>query len=65
MFRILNLGLPPPIFLDLKDDVPLCASCIFGTARIRNWITKENKSGSTMKEIYNKPGAAVSVDQLQ
>ena len=55
MFRLAKLGVLPSIPLDLKDDVPLCASCMFGTARRSQWITKVNKSCSIIKETYNKP----------
>ena len=47
------------------DDVLLCASFMIGIARIRQWITKGKKSGSTSKENENKLGSEVSVDQLK
>ena len=40
MFQISKLGILPKIFLDLKDDYPLCASYTFGAAR----TTMDNKS---------------------
>ena len=43
MFRLAKLGVFPSIFIDLKDDAPLCASWMFGTSRSRKWITKGNK----------------------
>ena len=33
MFILAEVGILPSIFLDLKDDLPLCVSCMFGTAR--------------------------------
>ena len=36
MFILEKLGVLPKLFLDLKDDVPLSESLIFGTARILN-----------------------------
>ena len=76
MFRLAKLGFLPILFLDLKYDVPLCALCIFGTARRLKLITKGNKSGYISriegkkrwlirKWTDDKPGAAVSVDHLQ
>ena len=35
MLRLEKLGLLLEIILSLKDDVPLCVSCTFGTARRR------------------------------
>ena len=48
--------------MDLKGDVPLCESCVFGTSERRQFRKKENNSGSISKEADNKPGAGVSVD---
>jgi hypothetical protein len=47
--RILMLakhGYLPKILLKLQDELPLCVACQFGTAHLRPWCTKENKSGS-------------------
>ena len=33
LFRLAKIGVFPSIFIDLKDDVPLCESCMFGTSR--------------------------------
>ena len=38
---------------------------MFLTERRRQRITKDNKSVSTRKETYNKPGSEVTVYQLQ
>ena len=65
MFRLAKLGVLLSIFLDLKYDVPLCESLMFGTERRREWITKVDKPGSIRKETDNNPGYGVSVDQLQ
>ena len=65
MFRLEKLRVLPLRCIDLKDDVPLCKSCMFGTERRRKWKTKCKKSGSIRKETGNKPGYVVSVDQLQ
>ena len=65
MFRLATIGVLPSIFLYFKDDVPLCSSCIFGTSRRGQWITKGNKSWSISKETDNNTLASVSLDQLQ
>ena len=65
MFRIAKIGVIPSIFIDLKNDVPLCVSYMFGTARRRKWRKKWKKLGSIRQETVNNPGAAVPVDQLQ
>ena len=49
------------MFLDLKDDVPIFESCMFVTARRRQWITKGKKSYFIRKETDNNTGAGVSV----
>ena len=65
MFRLEKLGFPTSIFINLKDDVPLCESYMFGTSRRRKWISKGRKLGYIRKETDNKPGYLVSVDQIQ
>ena len=65
MLRLEKLGVLPPIFLDLKYDVPLCESCIFITSKSMQWIKKGNKSWSKSKYTENKPGSRVLVDQLK
>ena len=64
MFRLAKLGVLPSIFIDLKDDVLLCASCMLGTENRRQCRTKRKKSGSIKKENKHNLGAGVSVDQL-
>ena len=64
MFKLVKLGVLPSRFLDLKDDVPLFASCMFETSRIRQCITKGKKSGSIRKGTDHNPGDGVSVDQI-
>ena len=65
MLRLEKLGVPPKLFLDLKDDVPLCASWIFGTEIRQTWWTKGNKSGSVHKDTDNKTEYSVSVDHIK
>ena len=54
----------PLTFLEPKDYLPLCASCV-GIAWIHIWIMKGNKSGSICDVKYSKPGFGVLVYQLQ
>ena len=49
MFRLEKLGVLPSILLELKDDVPLCESCMFLREKIRKRKTKGNKLGSIRK----------------
>ena len=65
MFILAKIRIIPSIVLDLKDDMTLCASCVFGTARKIQWITKGKRSGSIRKDTDNKSVYRVSVDQLQ
>ena len=64
MFRISKFGVLTSRFLNLRYDVPICESCMFGTAIIRQFIIKVNKSCSVKKETENKPKSGVSVDQI-
>ena len=65
MFILENPGVVPSRFLDLKYDVTLCASFMFGTASRRQWRKKGNKSGSIRKETDNNLVYWLSIDQLQ
>ena len=65
MFRLAKLGFLLSIFIDLKYDVRIFASCMFVTARRIQWVTKGNKLESIRKDTDNDPGSVVSVDQLQ
>ena len=49
VFKLAKVGVLPPICLELMDDVPLCVSCMFRTARRKQWRTKVNKLGSIRK----------------
>ena len=65
MFKLAKIGVLQSIFLYLKDDVPLCLSCMFGKERRREWRKKGKESRSIRKYTDNKPADGVSVDQLQ
>ena len=43
IFRLAKLGILPSIFIELKYDLRLCASCMIVTASRMQWITKVNK----------------------
>ena len=47
----------------LKDRVPVCISCIFGTSHRRPWRSK-GTPGSIRKDDETEPGDCVSMDQL-
>ena len=51
MFRQANHGVLPKLFLDLKDDVTLCASCIFGPKTRQNRQQKVINQGSHKKTL--------------
>ena len=65
MFRLVKLGSLQSIFIYLKDYLPLCVSCMFVTASIRQWRKKGKKAVSIRKETDNNPVDGVSVDRLQ
>ncbi len=50
-------------FAKLKHRLPVCMSCIFGTAHCKPWHSEGSK-GSIQKEGDNAPGKCVSMDQL-
>ncbi len=50
-------------FAKLKHRLPVCMSCIFGTAHRKPWRSKGLR-GSIRKESSNAPGKWVSLDQL-
>ena len=52
MFRLERLGVLLSIFIDLKDDVPICASCMIGAANRRKRRKKEINRGSQSHKNY-------------
>ena len=58
------LGVITRLFIEIKDDVLLCYSSMFGTYRIHAWRTKGEKLGSIRKYSDYKPGSSVSIVQL-
>ena len=51
MFRLEKLGVLPELLLDLKDDVPLCLSCVFLTSRTLQCIKKIRNQGPYAKTL--------------
>jgi hypothetical protein len=50
-------------FVELKDPLPTCMSCIFGQAHHKPWHSKGSCS-SIQKESDDAPGKCVSMDTL-
>jgi hypothetical protein len=50
-------------FAKLKHRLPICMSCIFGTAHRKPWHSKGSKE-SIRNESNNAPGKCISMDQL-
>ena len=50
-------------FAKLKHRLPVCMSCMFGTAHRKPWRSKGGK-GSIRKTTNNAPGKCVSIDQM-
>ena len=50
-------------FAKIKHRLPVCMSCMFGTAHHKPWRSKGEK-GSIRKETDDAPGKCVSIDQM-
>jgi hypothetical protein len=50
-------------FAELKHRLPVCMSCMFGTAHRKPWRSKGEKD-SIRKPTDNAPGKCVSIDQM-
>jgi hypothetical protein len=50
-------------FAKLKHRLPVCMSCMFGTAHRKPWRSKGEK-GSIRKPTDNAPGKCISIDQM-
>ncbi len=62
MIRLSEQGILPKTFLKIKDDLPLCGSCLFGKQRRRG---RKAKYGSSIRQPeHNYPGGGVSTDQI-
>eukprot|EP00957_Ditylum_brightwellii_P150729 11476491-Ditylum_brightwellii.AAC.1 len=60
-----RLGILPRRLLKLFDDnnIPLWASCVFGTSHQKPWRTKSSKK-SIRHGHDNQPGTGTSTDQM-
>ena len=63
MIALVEKGRIKKKFFKLKQRLPICMSCIFGTAHHKPRRSKGSK-GSIQKESNNAPGKRVSMDQL-
>ena len=63
MMKLARKGLLPKEFLQLANDLPPCASCLFGK---QTRCAKRMKTGKPIrqKEHKNYPGGGVSTDQI-
>jgi hypothetical protein len=50
-------------FTKLKHQLPICISCLFGTAHCKPWPFK-GSHGSIQKETDDAPGKCMSMDHL-
>ena len=66
MLRLSKLGVLPRRFLKLKNNLPLCTSCLFGKAHRRPWRHKGSSSnkGVLRNKCTNEPGKIIGVDQM-
>ena len=67
MLRMSKLGILPKRFLKLRNNMPPCASCMFGQAHRRPWRHKTSQvsSGGTIRNPRRvKAGEKVCTDQL-
>ena len=62
MDKLVEHGIFPKKFSELKGKGVMCPSCIFGQMRRRPWRVKGKKSGKIRKEDQKYPGAKVSTD---
>ena len=51
-FILEKLGVLISIFIDLEDDVHICASCMIGAASRKKWRKKERNRGSQSQKNY-------------
>jgi hypothetical protein len=63
MIRLAEKGKLNRKFAKLKHRLPVCMSCMFGTAHRKPWRSKGEK-GSMRKPTDNAPGKYVSIDQM-
>ena len=67
MLRLCKFGVLPERFLKLRNNLPPCASCMFGQAHRRLWWHKtsaSNVGGTIRNPKLLIPGEKVCTDQL-
>ena len=63
MFQLVDQGIIPSEFAQLKADISLCDSCIYGKAHRKAWRTHVKKS-AIRRDTDNTPGKGTSTNQL-
>ena len=63
LIKLAEAGVIPKKLAKLKNRLPVCMSCMFGTAHKRPWRTK-GKPGTIRKDDEDAPGKCVSIDQM-
>ena len=67
MLRLCKFGVLPKRFLKLRNNLPPCASCMFGQAHRKPWRHKasaRNVGGTIKNPRSATPGGKVCTDQL-
>ena len=63
IFQIFDQSILPSEFAQLKADIPLCASCIYGKAHRKAWSTCGKKL-NIRRDTENAPVKGTSTDKL-
>ena len=63
MFQLFNQGIIWYEFAQIKVDIPICASFIYGQAHRKAWLAHGKKS-AIRRYNKNAPGKGTSADQL-
>ena len=63
IFQLVDQGILPSEFAQLKADIPLYDSCIYGKSHSKAWLIRVKKS-EIRKYTNNAPGKGTSTDQL-
>ena len=67
MFRLAKAGILPKHLLRVKNRLPPCASCLFGTQHKTCWRTRSSihrQKSSLRREDLSQAGQCVGVDQM-
>ena len=63
MFQLIDQGILPSKFAQLKVDIPLCAYFIYGQAHRKSWRTRGKKL-EISQDTDKAPGKGISTEQL-